>query len=176
VVAELERLGVTYYIGGSLASSFYGRPRTTVDADMVADLAPQHVAPLVEALRSEYYVSETAVRHAVARKSCFNAIHLATMFKVDVFAIKDRTYDRAALARIRSDAVELERPEIQFAVASAKDTVLSGLEWFRPTDPAILLQYQSSAPLHLHLATTGVKRNVTKIEKGYPTQGCVVLA
>ena len=38
VVAEFERLGVRYYVGGSLAASVYGLSRTTLDVDLVADL------------------------------------------------------------------------------------------------------------------------------------------
>ncbi len=49
VIAAFERLGVPYYIGGSLASSAHGVMRATVDADLVADLKPEHVDPLVEA-------------------------------------------------------------------------------------------------------------------------------
>lgn len=53
LVAELERLGVAYYLGGSLASSTHGMPRSSLDVDMVADLAPKHVLPLVNALKSK---------------------------------------------------------------------------------------------------------------------------
>ena len=87
VVAELEGLGVSYYLGGSVASSSHGIPRSTLDVDLVADLAPKHVAPLVEALRGDYYISRPAVSDAIARRSCFNVIHSATSFKVDVFAV-----------------------------------------------------------------------------------------
>ncbi len=37
VVEAFERLGVPYYIGGSVASSAYGIARSTMDVDMVAD-------------------------------------------------------------------------------------------------------------------------------------------
>ncbi len=57
VVDVLERLGVTYYVGGSVASTVYGHSRTTQDVDLVADLAPEHVAPLVEALRETFYAN-----------------------------------------------------------------------------------------------------------------------
>jgi len=36
VAAELERLGIDYFVGGSVASSVHGRPRTTDDVDLVA--------------------------------------------------------------------------------------------------------------------------------------------
>ena len=47
----LERLGVRYCIGGSVASSVYGEVRTTLDVDFVADLGPEHVDALVAASR-----------------------------------------------------------------------------------------------------------------------------
>ena len=99
VIAALERLDVPYYIGGSLASSAHGVIRATVDADLVADLKPQHVDPLVESLHADYYIDGRMIRGAIASHSCCNLIHLATSFKVDIFVLKGRPYDRAALAR-----------------------------------------------------------------------------
>lgn len=134
VVAELERLGIAYYVGGSVVSSAHGIPRSTLDVDMVADLAPKHVAPLVEALQQAYYISAPAMSDAIARKSCFNLIHLATSFKVDIFVIKNRKFDRTALDRAQQRAFDDENPAEQFFLASAEDIVLSKLEWFRLGD------------------------------------------
>jgi len=131
VVEALNRLGVVYYLGGSIASSAYGVARATLDVDLIADLAQKHVNSLVELLRSAYYINRRAVEDAVARKSCFNAIHMATMFKVDVFAVKDRPYDRVALGRIRRDSLDPEAPSSEFYLVSAEDIVLAKLEWFR---------------------------------------------
>lgn len=131
VVRQLERLEAAYYVGGSLASSAHGVPRTSLDADVVADLMPAHVTPLVEALEAEYYVSLPAIRDAVARRTCFNVIHYATAFKVDVFALNTRPYDRQALGRARREVLDEDAPDARFMVASPEDTILSKLEWFR---------------------------------------------
>lgn len=131
VVTELERLGVSYYLGGSVASSSHGIPRSTLDVDLVADLAPKHVAPLVEALQGDYYISRPAVSDAIDRRSCFNIIHTATSFKVDVFAVKNRKYDRVALERTGRRLLDEGDPSSQFCFASAEDIILSKLEWFR---------------------------------------------
>lgn len=48
--AELENLGVRWFLGGSLASSIHGVPRATFDADIMADVRPQHVRPLIKNL------------------------------------------------------------------------------------------------------------------------------
>jgi hypothetical protein len=134
VVTELERLSVPYYVGGSVASSAYGHMRTTQDADLIADLKAEHVAPLVQALGTDYYISATAALEAIGRRSSFNLIHYATMFKVDLFAAKLRPYDRMALTRIRKKALDREHPDSEFFVASPEDVVLSKLEWFRLGD------------------------------------------
>jgi len=134
VVAELERLGVRYYVGGSLASSAFGVARATLDADVVADLRPEHVALLTAALEANYYVRSSMIAEAVARKSCFNVIHLATSYKVDVFVLKDRPYDRVAMERTRKDLLDVADPSAEFFLASPEDTVLSKLEWFRLGD------------------------------------------
>ncbi len=81
IVEALEQLGVAYHIGGSVASSIYGILRSTIDADLIADLRLEHVRPLVKLLEAQYYVDEDAVRDAVKRRSEFNAIHYDTMLK-----------------------------------------------------------------------------------------------
>ena len=81
VVDALDQLGVPYVIGGSLASSLYGVVRTTMDADLVADLRPNHVEPLVVALSGAFYVDAQAIEDAITHRSSFNVIHLETMFK-----------------------------------------------------------------------------------------------
>jgi len=134
VVAELERLGVPYYVGGSVASSAYGHMRTTQDADLIADLKAEHVPLLVQALGKDYYISSTAASEAVARRSCFNLIHYATMFKVDLFAAKLRPYDRMALTRVCKQRLNKENPDSEFFLASPEDVILSKLEWFRLGD------------------------------------------
>lgn len=134
VIAALERLQVPYYLGGSIASSAYGVARATLDVDLVASLTQEHVAPLTEMLSPAFYVDSSMISDAVRRHSCFNVIHLATMFKVDVFVVKNRMYDLTALQRIRRDSLDLENPDRQFYLASPEDVVLNKLEWFRLGD------------------------------------------
>jgi hypothetical protein len=134
VVEEFERLGVRYYVGGSAVSSNYGVARSTLDVDLVADLSQQHVTALVEGLKADYYVDARMIFDAIARQSCFNVIHMPTSFKVDVFVVKNRPYDRVALQRIRKDSLDDEHPSKQFFQASPEDIALSKLEWFRLGD------------------------------------------
>jgi len=131
VIDTFGRLSVPYYVGGSLASSAHGVARATFDADLVADLKPHHVAELVKALQADYYIDAGMIREALSTRSCFNLIHLATSFKVDVFVLKGRAYDRAALERKEKRSIDADSPEIEVFLASPEDTVLAKLEWYR---------------------------------------------
>jgi len=131
VVEALERVGANCRIGGSVASSIHGVPRTTLDVDLVADLHPDHAFPLVEQLREAYYIDLDRVRDAIARRAAFNVIHLATMIKVDVFVLSDRPFDRAAFDRAVEDTLEPGADARPFHVTSAEDIVLHKLAWFR---------------------------------------------
>ena len=128
VLEAMRRLGVRHYVGGSIASSAHGVPRSSIDADVVAELLPAHAAPLAAALHGAYYVSEQRLEDAIARRATFNAIHLETMVKVDVFVSRDRPFDRRALDRVRPAPLEGGG---EIPVSSPEDTVLAKLEWFR---------------------------------------------
>jgi hypothetical protein len=131
VIRALDTLGVTYFIGGSVASSAYGKARSTLDVDVVADLKQEHVAPLVEALRGEYYIDGGMIRDAIERYSSANVIHLATMIKVDIFVLKTRSYDQEAVRRKRVDTLDEQHGSAQVFLASPEDVILNKLEWFR---------------------------------------------
>jgi hypothetical protein len=129
IVEALEELGVNYHIGGSVASSVYGIPRLTIDADLVAELRQEHVRPLVKQLEADYYIDADAVRDAIRRRSSFNAIHLGTMLKVDVFIPKTRPFDQEELRRVRQAAL-VEGTRL-FYMASPEGTILNKLECYR---------------------------------------------
>lgn len=130
VADVLERLGVEYYIGGSVASSAYGEYRTTADVDIVAALKPEHVDEFVRSLQNEYYIDAAMIRDAMRHRSSFNLIHLATMYKVDIFLPSTRPYDVQAWSRRRSET-PFEDLDRKFPLASIEDTILKKLEWYR---------------------------------------------
>jgi hypothetical protein len=130
VIEVLERLQVPYYIGGSVASMTHGEKRETSDVDLVADLAEAHIPELVAALSGQYYVDEEMIRRDIRGQRNFNVIHLEAMYKVDVFPLKSRPYDRQALDRRQQENVPTE-PPVEAYVAQPEDIVLAKLEWFR---------------------------------------------
>ena len=141
VVEAFRSLKVLYFVGGSVASSFHGATRSTMDVDLVAKIADEHVKPLLEFLGDDYYASQSAMREAVRRKSCFNLIHYPTSFKVDVFVSRDRPFDQDSLSRAMMGEIGLQT-KIVVPIASPEDTIVSKLEWYRLGDESSERQWQ----------------------------------
>ncbi len=130
VTDALEKLGIRYAIGGSMASAIHGVVRSSQDSDIVAEIGARHVQPFVRALQNDFYVDAEMIVDAIERRASFNVIHRETMFKVDVFVAKPRAFDQSQLSRARKETLASE-PPLQAMVASAEDTLLAKLEWYR---------------------------------------------
>jgi hypothetical protein len=128
VIEVLDRLKISYLVGGSFASSLYGISRYTADADILAALKRKHAGQIAAELDGEFYVSERAILRAADSKRSFNLIHLETAFKIDVFVAKEGGFAESQLARRRLVSLT---PNAQVYFASAEDTVLAKLDWYR---------------------------------------------
>jgi hypothetical protein len=131
MAGAFRELEVRWYVGGSVASSTRGLARASIDVDVVADLRPGVEGPLAARLRGSFYLSEEAVREAIQERSSFNAIHLPTAMKVDVFVPTERPFDRSALDRATLERLDPDGTGPDYPVATAEDVVISKLEWFR---------------------------------------------
>jgi hypothetical protein len=127
VTSALDVLGVVHTIGGSIASSMAGEPRSTIDVDVVADLKAEHVAGLVAALHEDFYLDETALQRAVAELSSANLIHHETSIKIDLFIAGGTPLDRLQLAR----RLRVEVDGRTLHVHPPEDILLQKLRWYR---------------------------------------------
>jgi hypothetical protein len=110
----LDRLEIPYQIEGSVASSAHGIPRTTLDVDLVVDMAPELIDDFASALSLDFSADSDLQSDEYSRAACA----------------------RRSFREIRPDAGEA----IKCAVASARrirsritiqDTILRQLEWSR---------------------------------------------
>lgn len=124
VLEALQAAGAQVVIVGSLASVIHGEIRLTWDGDLLTDLLLNQADRFVAAIRRDFYVDAQAVRDAVIRQGSFNVIHLDTAFKVDVFVPGPTPFARTQLQR--AQLFEGIGP-----VATAEDTLLAKLVWFR---------------------------------------------
>jgi len=130
VVNVFEKLNIPYLVGGSLASAVHGVIRSTVDTDIVADIHPESVDELTKLLDAEFYIDPEMILDAINHQSSFNIIHLDTMFKVDVFIMKQRPFDLNQMQR-RSLQNFSDEPHQSAYFTTAEDIILAKLEWFR---------------------------------------------
>ena len=128
VVRHLDAMQIPHTIGGSIASSFAGEPRSTVDIDIVVALEERHVEALVAALSAEFYLDADALRRAVRTRSSANLIHQATQLKVDLFVAGGTPLDARQIAR--RQAVDLGDGR-RLYVHPPEDILLQKLRWYR---------------------------------------------
>lgn len=126
---RLNRIGLTYYLTGSMASNYWGIPRTTHDLDFVIQLPPSEVPTVVREFTGDYYIDEAAVRAAYQPPHQFNAIDTRSALKVDFWLPKQGPFDREMLRR-RVRATLFGEPAW---IATAEDVILHKLVWNKIT-------------------------------------------
>jgi hypothetical protein len=137
VLDALDALQIPYMVVGSFASTFWGRPRMTHDADLVVEITVEKAAGLARLLAPHFYAPLFVIEDAVRKRGQFNAIHLDYAFKVDLWLLKDSPYDAACFER-RLPGVIFGR---EVWVSSPEDVILSKLLWYRAA-PVLNRQFQ----------------------------------
>jgi hypothetical protein len=161
IARAFEGLGISYFIGGSLASSLHGIPRATQDVDIVADIRKEHVDLLVAELKDEFYIDADMIKEAILRNASFNVLNFATMFKVDIFILKKDKLSKEEIDR---------REQYHLFLASAEDVILLKLYWYQKGDCVSerqwndilgILQVQSEKLDRVYLINGALKRGVS---------------
>ncbi len=129
----LDRLGIGYAIGGALASSTYGAVRFTMDADITVQPFSSVADKLFDLLKDEFYISERAMRQALACSRSFNIIHYETGFKIDMFIQSPSEFEQRLLLRSKRLRLDDASPK-KLPLVSPEDIVLLKLRWFKETD------------------------------------------
>jgi hypothetical protein len=119
-------------VGGSTASSVHGLVRMTRDIDIVINLLPDAIEPLVSELKAEYYVDGEQIRSALEQHRSFNLIHYRSSYKFDIFPLTGDRFQQKQFERRRYEKSTMFTVEpLEFSVASPEDVILSKLRWFR---------------------------------------------
>lgn len=147
-----KALGIKYVIVGSLASSVHGDYRASADVDVVAEITNQDIEPLVDALGDDFYIDDLSVRKAIAKGRSFNVIHLAGIFKMDVF-LPSSDLGQQQLARRELHTVAVDGSQ-EIWIATAEDTILAKLHWYRIGGEVSELQWRDVRGI---IGTQGVR-------------------
>ena len=130
VAQILEACGLRYLVGGSLASSMSGEPRSTLDVDIVVAMTAADIDRLVDGLRREFDVDEQAVARAVRERSSVNVFHVASAIKVDLFVMGGSPFDDEQMNR-RQRVQVATNPDRYLYAYTPEDILLQKLRWFR---------------------------------------------
>lgn len=96
---RLNRTGVVYYLTGSMASNYWGIPRTTHDLDFVVQMPLAAVPRIVQEFSGDFYLEEAAVRAVFQPPHQFNAIDTHSALKVDFWLARPEPFDQQMLQR-----------------------------------------------------------------------------
>ncbi len=137
IIAAFEAVGIEYAVGGSVASTMYGFPRLTADVDLIAQVQPEQIEPLVAALADEFFIDGdmilAALQNTSGKGGAFNVIHLPTMIKGDIFVKQETPFDVSKWQRRQKRKIVLTSEESPVFVASPEDMILQKLKWYRLT-------------------------------------------
>jgi hypothetical protein len=130
LVTVLDRLGIAYVVGGSLAASARGVVRATFDIDIVATVAAPQTDRLARELGPEWYAEPEQMRDAIAARRAFNVIHIPLGNKVDVFPATE-DFHLSQLERATRARLAFLDETNEYPVATAEDILLAKLRWYR---------------------------------------------
>ena len=126
-VDKVDMLEIDYMLTGSFAMAAYGEIRFTRDIDVVVKLSEWHVRSFVDLFAVDYYVSEPAIKRALADRSMFNIINPVHGGKIDCIVMKDRPFSRKSFERRWKATVS----GINFWVTTKEDLIIAKLNWSR---------------------------------------------
>jgi hypothetical protein len=158
VTGSLERLGLRYFVTGSMATIFFGEPRFTNDIDVVVDLPAGRIRDFcAEFPQDSFYLEEESVRRAVSKRSQFNIIHPSSGLKVDVVIPAETDFNRSRFERVRSVRATPGRNTV---FASPEDVILKKMEYYR----------EGGSEKHLRDITGVLKVSGPQLDRAYIEQ------
>lgn len=122
---RLNGAELSYLLTGSMASNYWGIPRTTHDLDFVIQLPPSAVPKMVAAFSGDFFLDEAAVRTAYQPPHQFNAIDRRSTLKVDFWLLCPVPFERERFARRKQVRLFGETAWI----GTAEDVLLHKLYW-----------------------------------------------
>lgn len=132
ILEVLDSMEIEYFAAGSLASSLHGIPRASLDVDLVVNLPADQVEDFAAQLKGDFYADPEMMKEALSQGRPFNLIHYVSAYKFDIFPVHTDEYSQAQFGRRRfATTTSLGGEPIECAFATAEDTILSKLCWYR---------------------------------------------
>lgn len=128
VVEVLEELDIPYMITGSVASMAYGRPRLTLDMDIVIDLTPMVAEKFCSRFSTDFYVDLDSILEAIRERGHFNIIHIPSGSKVDFYQVKEDGTSQEMFKRRHKESFDEKRSA---SFSSSEDVIINKLIFYK---------------------------------------------
>lgn len=130
VARPLDLLGIRWLVGGSVASSLHGVPRSTLDVDLVVEIPDGMDVALARSWSTDFLVDLEMIQDARHRGGCCNLIHLDSALKVDLFLGVDDPWVKQELGSPDRLSLSIGGQVVNIPFARAEDVLLHKLRWF----------------------------------------------
>ena len=124
-IDALDAAGVEYMLVGSYSSNFYGRPRSTKDAEFVVQVDEKQLASVAQRLGPEFQLDRQMTFETVTMTVRYVINHPPTAFKIELFLLSDDDHDRERFRRKQKAAFEGR----SVSLPTAEDVVITKLRW-----------------------------------------------
>ncbi|MBM4250203.1 MAG: hypothetical protein FJ149_12455 [Euryarchaeota archaeon] len=129
-VRTMATLDIPYVIVGGFAVAGWGRPRATMDVDVIMQLGEADVPRIVTALRDGGFSIESEDIHdALRRKEHFSIFNSDTIFHIDAKGVYGKKEARTLQSRITVKFADYEIP-----ISGLEDTIANKLRFGREQD------------------------------------------
>ena len=172
---RLNQSGLPYMLVGSMASNYWGVPRSTHDIDFVIQFDSKDVQRLIKSFEDEFFIQAISVESALRPPHQFSALDNRSALKVDFFRVPDEPYEKERFRR-RQAVTLFDQPAF---IARPEDIVLHKLRWHTMTpsdrqlkDAAGILRVSSDAVDQSYLThwanTIGVTDLLEQVKNLFP--------
>ena len=126
LVGALETAGVPYMLTGSTVSSLQGQPRSTHDIDVIVEMSAAAAKRLTAMFpEPQFYLTDIAIREALAHRSMFSILDTTTGDKIDLWMLTDEPFNQSRFSRRQS----INLFGMNICVSQREDTILQKLRW-----------------------------------------------
>ena len=112
---------------GSYSSNYYGRPRSTKDADFVVQVDEKQLMTVAQRLGPAFQLDRQMTFETVTMTVRYIINHPSTAFKIELFLLSDDDHDRERFRR--QQKAEFEGHSVW--LPTAEDVVITKLRWSR---------------------------------------------
>lgn len=161
----LNAANIPFMVTGSMAASWHGAGRATMDVDLVIDPTPTQLDALIAAIdRPGLYMEPETARSASDDRTMFNVIDTNTGWKADLIFRKEREFSQVEFAR----RVAGQLDDVPIWITAVEDLIIAKLEWARLggssrqlDDVAALLEIAGAELDREHIATWTAQLGLT---------------